>query len=353
VTSPVTDAPVLVTGAGGFIASHIVSQLLDAGYRVRGTVRDPSRTAKHTHLTTMPGADERLELIAADLLTPHAFDEAVVDCEYVLHTASPYALNTDDPQRDLVDPAVNGTISVLEACVGAGSVRRVVLTSSVAAITDLADGHLNTEADWNTRSSLTRNPYYFSKTLAEQASWSFMDRSRPGFDLVVVNPFYVIGPSFGPEMNTSHGFLTGLTNGSVPAILSIEWPFVDVRDVARAHVLAMENPRANGRHIVAAGTRTMRQVVDLLRANGWGDRYRLPSISMDRGIGISLSRMVAVFQPSGNRDYLRNHLGGVMRFDNSKARNDLGLIFRDIDQTVLDTMTDLERWGHLGKKRRR
>jgi dihydroflavonol-4-reductase len=302
---------------------------------------------------TLPGADEQLELVAADLVTSHAFDDAVVGCEYVLHTASPYELSPEDPQRDLVDPAVNGTVSVLQACVGSASVRRVVLTSSVAAITDHADGHLNTEADWNTRSSLTRNPYYFSKTLAEQAAWSFIDRSRPGFDLVAVNPFYVIGPSLGPEMNTSHGVLTGLTNGSLPAILSIEWPFVDVRDVARAHVLAMENPQANGRHIVAAGTRTMRQVVDLLRANGWGDRYRLPSISMDRGIGIPISRMVAVFQPSGTRDYLRNHLGGVMRFDNSKVKNELGLVFRDIDETILDTMTDLERWGHLGKKRRR
>jgi dihydroflavonol-4-reductase len=341
---------VLVTGASGFIASHIISQLLAAGYRVRGTVRDPARTAKHSHLMALPGAVERLDLVPADLLDPDAFDEAVVGCDYVLHTASPFQLDVGDPQRDLVEPAVNGTLSVLRACQEAGSARRVVLTSSVAAITDRADGHVYTEADWNTSSSLTRNPYYFSKTLAEQAAWGFVDRSS-GFDLVVINPFYVIGPLLGPEPSTSHAFLTGLTKGSAPAILDIEWPFVDVRDVARAHILAMENPDAGGRYIVAAGIRTMRQVVDLLKANGWGNRYRLPSMSVDRGIGVPLSKLIARFQSSGTRDYLTNHLGGVMRFDSSKVQAELGLVFRDLDDTILETMEDLERSGHLGKRR--
>jgi dihydroflavonol-4-reductase len=346
----VTEALVLVTGASGFIASHIVSQLLSIGYRVRGTVREPS-SPKHSRLMALPGAEDRLELIAADLLRPGAFDQAVVGCAYVLHTASPYELDVADPQRDLVDPAVNGTLSVLQSCVADGSVRRVVLTSSGAAITDRADGHVNTEADWNTRSSLTSNPYYFSKTLAEQTAWSFAERERIGFDLVVVNPFYVIGPSLGPEMNTSHSFFTGVTNGTVPAILALEWPLVDVRDVARAHILAMEHPDASGRYIVAAGTRTMRQVIEILEANGWGDRYRLSSLVLDGRIGVPLSKLVAALQPSGRRAYLMNHLGGSMRFDNSKVTTELGLVFRDIDQTILETMDDLERWGHLGKKR--
>lgn len=157
--APVTDEPVLVTGASGFIASHIVKQLLASGYRVRGTVRDPAKAAAEGHLTGLPGAVERLELVQADLLAPHAFDEPADGCEYVIHTASPYVIDVDDPQRDLVDPAVKGTTSILESCLGAGGIQRVVLTSSMAAITDQADGHLNTEDDWNTRSSLTRNPY--------------------------------------------------------------------------------------------------------------------------------------------------------------------------------------------------
>ena len=276
---------------------------------------------------------------------------AVRDCEYAIHTASPYALDVADPQADLVEPAVRGTISVLESCRASQSMRRVVLTSSVAAITDRADGHLNTESDWNTRSSLTRNPYYYSKTLAEQAAWQFMDAGKPRFDLVVINPFFVIGPSLVPTINTSHTSLIGLTNGQIPAVMALDWPLVDVRDVARAHILAMENPAAAGRYIVAAETRTMRQVVDSLRASGWGARYNLPSIGLDNSVGVALSRLAVGFQPSGTREYMRSHLGGEMRFDNSKARRELGIEFRDVDQTILETMDDLERWGHLGKRR--
>ena len=348
---PVTGAPVLVTGASGFIASHIVQQLLEGGYRVRGTVRDPDKTRAEGHLTGLPGASERLEFAAADLLTPGAFDDAVRDCEYAIHTASPYVIDVADPQRDLVDPAVRGTISLLESCQKNDSLRRVVLTSSVAAITDQADGHLNTESDWNTRSSLTRNPYYYSKTLAEQAAWQFMEAAKPGFHMVVINPFFVIGPSLVPGINTSHTSFIGLTNGRIPVVLALQWPLVDVRDVARAHIVAMENPAAGGRYIVAAEARTMRQVIELLRANGWGDRYKLPAIGLDNAVGVALTRFAVGFQAPGTRDYLRNHLGGEMRFDNTKARKELGLDFRDVDQTILDTMDDLERWGHLGKKR--
>ncbi|MGH8916586.1 MAG: SDR family oxidoreductase [Acidimicrobiia bacterium] len=342
---------VLVTGATGFIAAEIVHRLLDAGYRVRGTVRDLDKTKADGHLTGFPGADERLELVEADLLTPHAFDTAVKGCASVIHTASPYVIDVDDPQRDLVDPAVMGTRSILEACHGAEGIRRLILTSSVAAITDRADGHVNTEDDWNTSSSLTWNPYHYSKTLAERAAWDFMEESRPDFDLVVINPFYVIGPSLVPGLNTSHTFFASFTNGRLPAILALEWPFVDVRDVAQAHIRALEMPAASGRHIVAAETWSMREVIDHLRGNGWGDRYRLPSLSLDRGMGVPLSRLLVSFQPDGTRSYMRSHLGGHMRFDNSKARDELGIEFRDVGQTILETMEDLDRWGHLGKRR--
>jgi dihydroflavonol-4-reductase len=95
----------------------------------------------------------------------------------------------------------------------------------------------------------------------------------------------------------------------------------------------------------------MRQVVDLLRENGWGERYRLPTLSLDRGVGVTLSRFAAVFQPSGLRSYMRDQLGGRMQFDNSKARRELDMEFMDVDRSILDTMDDLERWGHLGTRR--
>lgn len=136
----------------------------------------------------------------------------------------------------------------------------------------------------------------------------------------------------------------------MPGILALQWPLFDVRDVARAHILAMEDREASGRYIVAAESRTVRQVVELLRSRGWSERYRLPSLGLHSGIGVALTRL-ASFQPAGTRSYLKTHLGGEMRFDNSKVRSELGLAFRDVDQTILDTMEDLDRWGYLGRRR--
>ncbi|MDP9494039.1 MAG: aldehyde reductase [Actinomycetota bacterium] len=347
---PVTTSPVCVTGATGYVAGAIVQELLENGYSVRGTTRDPERAWRERHVTGLPGADQRLDLIAADLMTQGAFDSAVEGCEYVIHTASPYVTDVADPYRDLVAPAVGGTLSVLKACQAAGGVNRVVLTSSFAAITDEPDGRLLSEQDWNTKSTLKRNAYYLSKTEAERSAWRFMEESHPEFDLVVINPPFVFGPSLIPGLNTSARVLAGLTNGDFPAIIDMQWAIVDIRDLATTHRLAMEVPTASGRYLTAAGVRSLRQVVDLLRANGWAERYRLPSIPLDNAFGNSLVRFAANFQRAGARSYLKTHIGGVFSVDNSKVQNELGIQFRDVDQTVLEAMTDLERWGHLGRK---
>ena len=347
----VTDAPVCVTGATGYVAGAITQELLEHGYRVRGTTRDPARAWRESHVTGLPGADERLDLVSADLMTPGAFNTIVEGCEYVIHTASPYVTDVADPQRDLVDPAVDGTLSVLEACQASGGVKRVVLTSSLAAITDEPDGRLLSEEDWNTKSTLKRNAYYLSKAEAERSAWRFMEDANPGFDLVVLNPPFVMGPSLIPGLNTSARVLVGLTNGVWPAIVDIQWPIVDIRDLAATHRLAMETPKASGRYLTAAGVRSLREVVDLLRANGWGERYRLPSIALDNSVGNFLVRLAANFQKAGAGSYLKTHVGGVFRLDTSKIRDDLGIEFRDPDLTVLDAMIDLERWGNLGKQK--
>src|SRR5262245_53693329 len=272
--------PVLVTGATGFIASRIVEHLLARGYRVRGTVRSLMKPGDIDTLRGFPGAPVRLELVEADLTKPGSFDAPARGCALVLHSASPYVISTKDPQRELVDPAVNGTREVLGACQRSQSVRRVVLTSSMAAVTDEPPyDRVLTEADWNDQSSLHRNPYYYSKVLAERAAWAFMEQ-RPPFDLVVINPFMVIGPSLTSSLNTSNKGLVDLVTGVYPAILSLTWGFVDVRDVADAHARAAEHPKAQGRYLCAGETVSMRSLVGLLAANGYGDA-RLPSLGLD------------------------------------------------------------------------
>jgi dihydroflavonol-4-reductase len=266
-----------------------------------------------------------------------------------MHTASPYTLNVEDSKRDLIDPAVDGTRSVLNACARAGSVTRVVLTSSMAAITDEpASDHVLTEADWNMRSTLVRNPYYLSKTLAEKAAWAFIEHQRPTFDLVAVNPFMVIGPSLVASLNTSNQIFVELLTGRFPGVLDLTWGFVDVRDVAEAHLRAMERPGAHGRYICAAETASMRTVVDLLRTHGYS-RYRLPRIPLDSPFGSWVVRQFSYAQGKGVGSYLRTHLGRVPRYDTTKIRTELGLTFRPIEQTVLDTVRDLERWAHLDR----
>lgn len=339
-----TSRPICVTGASGFVASHIVEQLLAAGHHVRGTVRDPAGKAC-AHLKRLPGADERLQLVPADLLEPDGWLRAVGDCEYVLHTASPYVLDVADPQRDLVDPAVQGTRNVLAACAASGTVRRVVLTSSMAAVTDEPDSErILTEDDWNTSSSLTRNPYYYSKTMAEREAWRVA--RQHALSLVVINPFLIIGPSLSPGLNTSNALFADLLNGTYPGIMRLVWGFVDVRDVARAHVRAMEQPAAAGRYLCAAGTISMREVVELLSHAGYA-RFALPKLGLDCPAGDYAVRLSSYFQPKGVGSYLRTHIGRTPRFDTRKIKQQLGLDFRSLEETIRDTVADVVRQGHV------
>ena len=337
-------ARVLVTGATGFIASHTIADLLAHGYDVRGTVRSRERALREAALARIPGA-ERLELVEADLNDAASFEAPARGCEAVLHIASPYAINVKDPQRDLVDPAVNGTGAVLAAAAKAG-VRRVVLTSSMAAITDEPPAdHALTEADWNEKSSLARNPYYFSKTQAERAAWRFMEEAKPGFDLVVVNPFLVIGPSFTRSLNESNRMLAGMTKGVYPGVLALTWGFVDVRDVARAHVLALETPSAKGRYLCAGDILTMRETVAALRAAL--PQARLPRLPLDNFLGTAIVKLASYSQPAGVGSYLRSHIGRRLRYDNGKIRRELGLTFRPARAAIADAVADLVKWGHI------
>jgi nucleoside-diphosphate-sugar epimerase len=342
-TVRVTDQPVVVTGASGFIGSHIVRDLLEHGYRVRGTVRSPDRIRSEGHLTALPGSD-RLDLIAADLNESASFDPAMAGAEYVIHAASPYVVSVDDPQRDLVDPALNGTRHVLESALAARTVRRVIVTSSFAAVTDEPDGTYD-EGDWNETSSLRRNPYYYSKTLAERAAWDFASEHE-GIGVVSINPTLVIGPSLVPSLNESNGVLAGYTTRQYPGILSLRYGLVDVRDVATAHRLALETEEASGRYLCTAGVWSMRQIVEVARASDL-HLARLPSIPLDNPAGNLLVKAAAAFQHPGARSYLRTNIGRKFEIDTSRIKSELGMTFRPVEQSIIDTYRDLQRWGHV------
>ena len=340
-----TNKPVCVTGASGFIAAHIIRELLERGYHVRGTVRKTPEN--YPFLLALPGAAERLELVQADLLAAGSYDRAFEGCDYVMHTASPYKNKVKNPQTELVDPALIGTETVLESCLKSGGIKRVILTSSIAAITDEPDStKVFTEKDWNIMSSLDRNPYHFSKTVAELAAWDFIMKQRPAFDLIAINPFMVIGPSLGPSLNTSNEMIRDIMIGVYPGIIDINWGFVDVRDVATAHVLAMETDTASGRYLCSAEIMHMKELVAFLKSSGFGG-YALPKADLTGKMGTLLMKALSFTQPKDIGMYIRTTTGRTMRYDNTKIKRELGISFKPVKESLIETVHDMIKWGHL------
>ncbi len=346
---PRSERTVLVTGASGFIAAHVVRELLARGYRVRGSVRGNVSEPRFEPLRALPGAKERLTLHTADLMDEGAWPRLAAGCDAVLHTASPYVLDAADPKRDLIDPAVAGTRHVLGAAIAA-EVPRIVLTSSLAAVTDEpVTGYVFTESDWNERSTVARNPYYASKTAAERAAWAMVPEDR-GTRLVSINPGNVIGPSLVAALNTTNATIRDLLSGAYPMIVSLEWPFVDVRDVALAHVAALELDEAHGRYLCVAQTLSMAATASLLREEGLTSGYSVPRLRLRGRVGDALALAYARIRPPGLRAYLRTHIGRSFRVDGSRVTRELGVGYRPVRETLRDTVADLERWGHLRRR---
>ena len=241
---------VLVTGAGGFIGSAIVRELLIAGYRVRGTVRSVSDESKIAHLTrNFP----QLELFEADLLLPDSFDAACAGCDAVVHAASPFQLVIQDALKDLIEPAVSGTLNVMQSCRKSG-VSRVVLTSSVAAVagTPPHPEYRFSEADWNTDSTVEGAPYRRSKYLAEKAAWDFA--REHGISLTAINPSFVTGAPLSARVDsTSVRFCKEMLEGKL--LFALTLGSVALGDVALAHVRALQCPEAVGRRFVVSSVR--------------------------------------------------------------------------------------------------
>ncbi|KAM0918424.1 hypothetical protein ACQ4PT_008965 [Festuca glaucescens] len=255
---------VCVTGAGGYIGSWIVKLVLEKGYAVRGTVRNPD-DAKNAHLRSLAGAAERLTLCKADLLDGDALRDAIAGCHGVFHTASPV---TDDPE-EMVEPAVRGTRYVIEAAAQSGTVRRVVLTSSIGAVAmdpKRAPDAVVDESCWSDLEfcEKTKNWYCYGKTVAERAAWEAA--AELGVDLVVVNPVLVQGPALQPAVNASLTHVLKYLNGSTKTYANAVQAYVHVRDTAAAHLRVFEAAAAAGRYLCADGAVLHREdVVTILR----------------------------------------------------------------------------------------
>lgn len=333
------DAPVVVTGASGYIGSWIVRYLLEAGHTVHGTVRNPQKPAGLEHLHKL-SADHpgRLRLFKADLLEPGSFDAAMAGCQLAMHTASPFLLSGfTDARQALIRPALEGTRNVLDSVNRTDSVKRVVLTSSVVAIYGDAresrdvPGGVFTEEHWNTTSSVEHQPYPYSKTVAEREAWRYQ-REQDRWDMVSIHPGLVLGPSLtsasdSASLSTMKQFTDGSLLAGAPALTM---GVVDVRDVADAHLRAGYTPEAHGRYIVNADSLTLLEIGKILR-RGFGPFYPFPRTTAPKVLVKAVAPLAGL-----TRDFVDRNVGYPLVFDNSRSRNELGLDYRQAAQTVTD-----------------
>lgn len=248
---------VLVTGASGYIARHILLRLLDAGYAVRGSLRQVEAggeiaAALRPRLADAAGIEQRLSFVRLDLERDEGWQEALSGVDALIHTASPFPMVQPRDENELLRPAVEGTLRALRAAHSAG-VNRVVITSSTAAVLccDLPAGrHVYDERDWSDPAHRTSTPYTRSKTLAERAAWRFVDEQAPDLRLTAINPGFVVGPALGGGLGTSMSVIQRLLDAKDPAVPNVGFPVVDVRDVAQLHVAALDTPAAEGKRVL-------------------------------------------------------------------------------------------------------
>lgn len=335
-----TGAPVLVTGGSGFVATHLVAQLLERGYPVRASVRSLANAAKVEPLRRIGAAHPgRLDLFEAELTRPHAFDEAMAGCRFVFHVASPFLMPEQirDARRDVLDPALLGTRSILDSVERTPSVERLVLTSTVGAVFgDYADvlamkDQVLTEEYFNTSSTLENNPYHYAKTVAEQAAWQAA-RAQTRWRLVVVNPGLILGPSLAPASVSGSLFLMNelMSGYFFYGAPNFSFTFVDVRDVATAHIRAAEREPAAGRYLLARP-----EMVSFSRmANIIRDRYPRRLLIPRHSVPDPAVRVLGP-RFGLTQEYIRRHLGIRFAVDNRRSVEELGVAYRPVEETVL------------------
>ncbi|KAL7928310.1 hypothetical protein V8C35DRAFT_285374 [Trichoderma chlorosporum] len=325
-------APVLITGASSFVGAHVIEQFLSEGTPVRGVVRSQS-SADRVLKVNSQYASLLSFAIVPDITTPGAFDEAVKGVDGVIHVASPFKANIQDNEKDLLVPAIEGTVQVLESTYKhAPQVKRIVITASFASIVDLSkgfrDGYVYDEKDFNpatyneakSKDTDFGFAYCASKVLAEKAAWKFVEENKPQFSVTVINPPVIYGPNRHfiddlDNLNTSSGMFYSLMNGSRSAVPPTAfWAIVDVRDVAVAHKVAYYKPEAaEQRYLTTLGLFSFQQICDILREEFPNLRDRVP-----------------VGNPG-------EPITGVYDVDNAKVKKELGINFTSLRQMVIDT----------------
>jgi len=321
----------------GFIGAHVADVLLSKGYKVRGTSRSASKAQELIHIFNRkhPGGCFDVSIIP-DMERADAFHHVLEGVHGIIHTASPVIFFTQEPFKDVIEPARRGTVNILEAALGHGhDIQRVVITSSIVAVAEpKLEPYEYTESDWNAVASAQVEKdgknvaptiaYCASKYEAETAAWNFMDQKKPKFDLCTILPTMVYGPHVthierADQLNPMNLFLYSIVAGAKELMPDVPaQSFVDVRDVALAHVRALESPEAAGRRfLVTSEMFKWPEVVDILN-KAYPGRY--DELAQKRA------------------DQQLEH-----RVSNAAAKEKLGMIFTGLERCILDAAVDMVR----------
>lgn len=330
---------ILVTGASGYIATWVCQEFLQAGHSVRGTVRSKEKGEYLQEL--FKSFEGRFSyVIVKDIGKKDAFDAAIEGAEGVAHIASPVpSQEVEDIYQGIINPAVDGTLSILHSAKKHSTVRRVTITSSFAAVWDgRSADYVYSEKDWNEYSPKALeelgskasffDAYRASKTLAERSAWDFVKENKPSFDLVTLCPPWVYGPAIHKvespaSLNASLKFLLDYLNGNDSTYF--EGSFVDVRDLAAAHLKSLVIDRAGGQRFAISNT----------------------TFTFDGFVKILIdhkSNTGSLDCPQEWLDRTHNDEGGSKeRYDSSKSKDLLGLRYRPVETTVLDMIESFQK----------
>lgn len=335
---------VLVTGGSGFVGSYCILQLLNAGYRVRTTLRAPEKAETLKDMLQQAGAQnlDRLHFIRADLGRDDGWNEAAEGCSYVLHIASPFPGEKDGNGDQVIDPARDGTLRVLESARSAG-VKRVVMTSSFAAVGYSRDpaGHIFTESDWTDPDKPGLGAYVRSKTLAERAAWNFVQTHDHAPELTVINPVGIFGPVMGTDISGSVQMVAQLLSGKAPGAPKLTFGIVDVRDIADLHIRAMTTPAAAGQRFLATseGSMSLPDIAKMLRKHYPAFKRKVPRVVLpDWSV-----KMLAWFR--ADLKQMVPELGKEKTISGEKARTILNWRPRSMKEAIKATADSLIRRG--------
>jgi dihydroflavonol-4-reductase len=330
---------VLLTGISGYIGNHCAVELLKNGYSVRGSVRSLSKSKQLTQVIKKEiDPKGNLEFCELDLLNDSGWDKAMKGCDYVLHVASPFINIEPKDENEYIKPAVEGTMRALKSAKNAG-IKRVVLTSSMVSMLDNANKSIDIDFNsWTNVKAKNVSAYAKSKTLAEKSAWGFIKSQNQdeAMELTVINP----GPVFGPTLS---GNLEGASMGMFKQMMSGEMPMVpqaainmsDVRDVAKIHVLALENPKANGKRFIVTTEKPYKfqEVAQILKSNG----YEKVSTKL-------APNFLLKFMGNFNREArsMRAFIGNTYNGDTSSTMSTFDWKPISFQKTVLDTAKSIE-----------